>query len=124
MAFDLHGTLGALSWDFERMNELRLYSARGDGATDGYARILSGPEHPFHERFNPAPGAGLSYDDLKTIEVYHFLKSIDSGEQAEPGFREALAVAEVQAAIERSWNTESWEEVGRIGAESVPEPRA
>jgi hypothetical protein len=33
------------------------------------------------------------------------------GVLGEPGFGEVLAVAEVQAAIERSWQSERWEEI-------------
>jgi predicted dehydrogenase len=109
MAFEVHGTRGAIAWDFEAMNELRVYRANGGSA--GYTRILSGPEHPFHAHFNPAPANGLGYDDLKVIEASRFLKSVVENKQGEPGFREALAVARVQEAIERSWETERWETV-------------
>ncbi len=111
LAWEVHGTGGALNWDFERMNELNLFLSHEDSARDGYTRIMSGPEHPFHAQFNPGPGVGLGYEDLKLIEAYQFLKSIRDGEQREPGFREALAVADVLAAIQRSWETGGWENV-------------
>jgi predicted dehydrogenase len=110
-AFEAHGTRGALAWDFERMNELSLYLAEADGARAGYRRILSGPEHPLHARFNPAPANSLGYDDLKVIEAFRFLQSVVDGRQGEPGFREALAVARVQAAVQRSWGSGSWENI-------------
>jgi predicted dehydrogenase len=131
MAFEVHGTRGALAWDFECMNELRLFSfvgqafepdtnhrqarkpdlqGRGDEES-GYRRILSGPQHPFHANFNPAPANGLGYEDLKVIEAHQFLKSIAEDKPGEPGFREALAVATVQSAIQRSWQSERWENV-------------
>lgn len=113
-SFELEGTHGALSWNFERMNELTVFLPDGSGAHDGYTRIVSGPNHPFHGRFNPATGTGLGYDDLKAIEAQQFLQSIAAKQQAEPGFAEALRVAEVLAAIERSWQTESWQEVTRL----------
>jgi predicted dehydrogenase len=109
MAFEVHGTLGALAWDFERMNELSLSLSTPTGGYGGYTRIVSGPEHPFHAHFNPAPANGLGYDDLKVIEANQFLKSVADGQQGEPGFQEALAVANVQSAIQRSWQTERWE---------------
>jgi predicted dehydrogenase len=112
MAFEIHGTKGALAWDFESMNELRL-ALSNQGEAGGYRRILSGPEHPFHANFNPAPANSLGYEDLKIIETYQFLKSIVDGKQGEPGFREALAVAGVQSAIQRSWQSERWENVIR-----------
>jgi predicted dehydrogenase len=111
MAFEVHGTRGAIGWDFEAMNELRVY--RADGSSTGFTRILSGPEHPFHAHFNPAPANGLGYDDLKVIEASRFLKSVVENKQGEPGFREALAVARVQEAIARSWETERWEAVDK-----------
>jgi predicted dehydrogenase len=110
MAFEVHGTRGALAWDFERMNELWMCRV-ADGTPTTYRRVLSGPEHPSHARFNPAPATGLGYDDLKVIEAYQFLKAIVDGRQGEPGFREALSVANVQTAVGRSWESGRWESV-------------
>jgi hypothetical protein len=53
----------------------------------------------------------MGFDDLKLIEAVQFLSSVASRKQGEPGFREALAVAEVQEAMQRSWKSERWEEV-------------
>ena len=77
---------------------------------------MSGPAHPFHARFNPGAGVGLSYEDLKTIEAYQFLKSVAEHRQGEPGFAEALRVAEVLAAIERTWESGSWQDVAGTAA--------
>jgi hypothetical protein len=55
----------------------------------------------------------MGYDDLKVIEAYNFLRSVVSGQQGEPGFSEALAVAQVQQAIMRSWESHHWEVVER-----------
>jgi predicted dehydrogenase len=110
-AFEINGTKGAISWNFEKMNELQVYLPDGEGAHDGYVRIYSGPEHPFHVNFNPAPATGLGYNDLKVIEAHQFLKSVVEGKQGAPGFSEALAVAEFQNAVQRSWDSGGWEEV-------------
>ena len=109
MAFEIHGTKGAVRWDFERMNELQLYSV--DGPHDGFVTLQSGPAYPGHAHFNPGPAVGLGYDDLKAIETFHFLQSIEAGRQSEPGFCEALAVARVLSAIERSWSSDRWETI-------------
>ncbi len=115
MAFEVHGTRGAIRWDFERMNELQVYLPEEEGGHDGFVTIVSGPEHPSHLRFTPGPALGLGYDDLKAIEAGKFLDSIAAGSQGEPGFADALAVAEVQDAVARSWESESWEPVRGIG---------
>jgi len=109
--FELNGTEGALKWNFEQMNEMHVQFRSKNDAEDGFIRIVSGPAHPFHHYFNPGPGIGLGYDDLKTIEAYQFLKSVAEGQQGQPGFEEALAVANVQRAVQRSWESERWEAV-------------
>lgn len=113
MAFEIHGTQGAARWDFERMNELRLYTV--DGPQNGFVTLQSGPAYPGHAHFNPGPALGLGYDDLKALETYHFLRSIAEGRQGEPGFNEARAVADVLAAVERSWASDRWETIERSG---------
>ena len=112
-AFEVHGTRGALAWDFERMNELLLF--RPDEAGDaGYARVPMGPRHEPFGRFQPGPGLAMGYDDLKVVEAALFLDSVVDGEQREPGVREALAAARVVAAMERSAASGGWEQVGDV----------
>ena len=110
-SFGLNGTKGAVGWDFERMNELQLYLPGGDDADDGYMRILAGDQYPHHGNFVPGSGTGIGYEDLKVIEAYEFLQSIINDRKHTPGFEHALQVAEVNAAMVRSWESGRWEEV-------------
>ncbi len=111
MAFELNGTKGALSWDFERMNELQLYLPGEDWGHDGFTRLVAGDRHPFHGNFNPGEGSGLGYEDMKVIEARHFLKAVAAGAPAAPDFTDAVKVAEVHAAMIRSWSSGGWEAV-------------
>lgn len=114
MSFEVHGTQGAIKWSFERMNELQVqWRTDANPAEDGFTTLLSGPAHPYHGHFNPGWGTGLGYDDLKAIEAYHFLHAIVTGEQGEPGFVQAAAVAHVQQAMMQSWENGNWEVVQR-----------
>jgi predicted dehydrogenase len=117
MAFEINGTKGALKWNYERMNELQLFIPDGTDEHDGPVLIQAGPAHPWFSSFYPGSGNSMSYDDLKTIEAFQFLKSVVEGRQAEPGFAEALNVAAVQDAIARSWTSERWESVEAIPAD-------
>jgi predicted dehydrogenase len=110
--FEVNGTEGAVSWDFERMNELHVYSPLPSGDS-GYARVLMGPGHPDFARFQPGQGIPMGYDDLKVIEAHLFLESIADGVQREPGVREIAAAAAVIDAMVRSAESGSWEEVRR-----------
>lgn len=117
-AFDWHGTDGAARWDFQRMNEIDIYSpdekqciGEKPDPHDGFARVLAGPEHPDFHWFQPGAGISLGYDDLKTLEVFHFLRSIAEGRPHEPGVAQALRVAQIQKAVQRSWQSGLWIEV-------------
>lgn len=108
MALEVYGTQGSVKWNFERMNELEVFLIDPDGH-HGYTRMLSSDRYPYHGVFVPGAANGIGYEDLKTIEDYEFLSGVAAGEQRQPGFAEARAVAEVQDAIVRSWSSGAWE---------------
>ena len=114
-AFEVHGSRGALAWDFERMNELLVYRSL-DTDDAGYTRVLMGPQHEPFGHFQPGPGLPMGYDDLKVIEASLFLESVVDGEQRQPGVREALAAANVMAAMERSSTSGAWEPVTGVSS--------
>lgn len=108
LRFEVHGSRGTIACHHERMNELELYVAEGPPATRGFRTILSGPLHPPYDRFCPAPGHGLGFNDLKTIEIAGFLKAIAEDGETYPSFEHGLAIervihAMVQSARERRW---------------------
>ncbi len=121
MSFDVHGTQGAVHWEFERMNELAVYKPQDKNRVgqvpdchDGYTRILAGPEHPGFAWFQPGPGIGLGYDDLKALEAFQFLESLRRNRPHAPSIEDALRVAEVQGAVVRSWQNDGWTDVDTI----------
>jgi predicted dehydrogenase len=111
MAFDVHGTRGAVSWNLERMNELQVYLAEDEPHT-GYRTVFGGERFPYHGRFVPGSANGIGFEDLIVIEDYEFCRSVAAGRLHVPGFAEALACVRVQAALLRSVESGRWEEVG------------
>ena len=108
MGFEVHGTEGALSWELERMNELRRFQLSSDGKDEGYTTILVGAHHPDFAAFQPGAGVPMGYDDLRVLEARNFLASVRDGEQREPGVEEMVAAARVLDAIERSAKSGAW----------------
>jgi predicted dehydrogenase len=119
MAFDVYGTRGALSWNLEALNELRVYRATTDRGS-GYTTVLGGDRFPHHGAFVPGAGNPIGFEDLVTIEDFEFCRAIAEGEPFAPGFQEALAWAEVQAALLRSADHGRWETVGPLRAGGPP----
>ena len=109
LSFEVTGAKGAICFSQERMNELHLY--RRQGPKSGFTRIESGPDHPPYDRFCPAPGHHLGFNDLKVIEVAELLEAHANGTACRPDFREALQVQETVEAIAESARRGSWVDV-------------
>jgi len=113
MAFEVRGTRGALAWDFQRMGELQLYSSADRDA--GFRRVFVGPAAGDFGHFQPDAGNPMSYNDLKVIEAKLFLQSIVDGTDAIPSVKEALETAQVLEAMQRSFESRTWEAVQPAG---------
>jgi predicted dehydrogenase len=105
--FEIHGTAGAVSWDFRRMGELSL--ASGTSYQDEPVRtIFVGPHDGDYAAFQPGAGTAMSYDDLKVIEAYRFLRSVEDGTPHGATLADAIAGAEALDAMTRSAETGTW----------------
>jgi predicted dehydrogenase len=109
--FEIHGTKGALMFDQERMNEIRLYKVDDTEGRRGHRTILSSPEHEDYANFCPAPGHGLGINDLKIIEVRNFLNSIATDTAIHCDFQNGWRVQAIVDAIEYSHLKHEWSDV-------------
>jgi predicted dehydrogenase len=117
MAFDAYGTRGAVGWNLERLNELRLYRATSDRGS-GYTNVLGGDRFGHHGAFVPGSGNPIGFEDLVTIEDHEFCTAVAENRPFEPGFEQALEFARVQDALLRSVRTGSWETVVPLAGET------
>jgi predicted dehydrogenase len=106
LTFEVTGERGALRFEAERMNEIGLYLDEKTGS--GFRRILIEPAHPDYGAFLPAPGHGLGFNDLKTIEIKAFLDGVAAGENAEPDLAEAARIGRICEAILDSAASGRW----------------
>ena len=112
--FEINGTEGSVKWNLERFNELQA-NLKGSEET-GYTQVFSSPGHGDHRAFNPSAGLGPGLRDFKTIELHRFFRAVLGEAEPVPGIAEALAVAEVQRAVARSWESGGWEVVEGAGS--------
>jgi predicted dehydrogenase len=113
LGFEIYGTDGSATWNFEQMNELRLCLGQG-GSDRGYTTVLGNSALGDYGRFQPGPGNSMSYDDLKVIEAKKFLVAAGGGEQRNSTIEEALADAEVIAAAAASARDGAWHKVAPV----------
>jgi predicted dehydrogenase len=108
--FEVHGTTGALSWDFRRMGELQV--GRGGSPQDQpVSTVHVGPGAGDYAAFQPGAGIALSYDDLKVVEAALFLRSIAERRTYGAGLADAVRCAEVLEAMAGSAISRSWVDV-------------
>jgi predicted dehydrogenase len=105
--FEVHGTRGAVFWDFRRMNELAV--SLGDAYQDqAVSTIYVGPGHGEYAAFQPGSAVAMGYDDLKVVEAYSFLRSIVEEVPYGTNLQDAVRAATVLDAMTRSAETGSW----------------
>ncbi|WP_344301919.1 Gfo/Idh/MocA family protein [Paractinoplanes deccanensis] len=105
--FEIHGSKGALFWDFRRMGELGV--AAGDDYQDESVKVrfAQSGDGDFGA-FQPGAGIPMGYDDLKVIEAARFLRSIREGKPHGATLVDAIRSAEALDALERSVATGAW----------------
>jgi predicted dehydrogenase len=115
MAFDVHGTRGALRWNLETMNQMEVFLVDDDGrAPRGYTTVFAGDRYPYHGHFVPGDANSIGYEDMKTIEDFEFLSSVARSTPHHPGFDDALRYVAVQSAWLESCRTGTWQDVAPL----------
>jgi len=105
--FEIHGTTGALSWDFRRMGELGV-SVGSDYLDQAVQTAYVGPGTGEAGAFQPGSGIALGYDDLKVIEAARFLESIADGRPHGATVEDAVHSARALDAMTRSAEQRTW----------------
>ncbi|GGG13422.1 oxidoreductase [Rhodococcoides trifolii] len=105
--FEIHGTSGAVFWDFRRMGELGV--SRGTQYQDQpVSTVFVGPGSGDYAAFQPGSASAMGYDDLKVIEARNFLVSIERGTPVGATVWDAVRAAEVLDAMVESVDTGRW----------------
>jgi predicted dehydrogenase len=105
--FEIHGTKGAVFWDFRRMGELGV--SVGTAYQDqSVSTVYVGPAHGTYGAFQPGSATSMSYDDLKVIEAYEFLRSVADGTPHGATLDDAVRSAAALDAMAESVVTGTW----------------
>jgi predicted dehydrogenase len=105
--FEIHGTKGAVSWDFRRMGELGV--SRGASYQDQpVSTLYVGPGHGEFAAFQPGSANAMGYDDLKVIEAHTFLRSVAEGTPYGATLDDAVHSAAALDAMSRSAENGTW----------------
>ena len=104
---EVHGSTGALAWDFRRMGELRVCLDQDYQAATWSTRIM-GPSDGESGAFQPDTAIPLSFDDLKVIEAKRLLDFIATGKPHGATITEMVRTARLVDAALRSQAEQRW----------------
>lgn len=112
MRLEVDGSLGSISFDFERMNELQFHDHTLPAEEAGFRRILvTEPGHPYAAAWWPA-GHGLGYEHTFVHEVADFARDLAAGRAPAPGFADGLIVQRILTAVAASAAADAaWTEI-------------
>ncbi|RLV50091.1 gfo/Idh/MocA family oxidoreductase [Nocardioides mangrovicus] len=105
--FSVHGSAGALEWDFRRMGELRVCLDQ-DPQDAAYRTVYVDRNHGETAAFQPAGGIALGYDDLKVIEAHRLARSIAADQPEGATIHDAVRAARLAQAMATSVSTRGW----------------
>ena len=108
---ELHGTLGSVYFNYERLNELQVCWAKDPDDRRGFKTIYTGPAHFYGDATWNIPGMNIGYGELKAIEMFDFISAIVTGQQPSTRFEVGYRVERVCAAVAKSAESRQWEKV-------------
>ena len=112
--FEVHGSTGALAWDFRRMGELQLCLDQ-DYQAASWTTHRVGPSDGEAGAFQPDTAIPLSFDDLKVIEAKRLLTSIVTGKPDGATIADMVLAARLVDAMLRSDAEQRWITLSRKG---------
>ena len=108
----IFGSNGSIVYDQERFNELQLYLTSDRPTEQGFRTILAAPHHAPYDRFIPAPGHGLGFNDLKTIECRQLIGGILGQPSVVISFEDGILIERAVAGAAKSFQEGRWVELG------------
>jgi predicted dehydrogenase len=120
LQIEVYGTLGALTFDLESINELHFLDATLPVREQGFTRILvTEPDHPYLDAWWPQ-GHIIGWEHTFTHQIRDFLTAIETGTAPSPSFEDGLQVQHVLAAVEESAKNKSTITTVQTGRLTIP----
>ncbi len=105
---EINGEKGSLAFNFERMNELEVYSAKDPADRQGFKTILATePVHPYISAWWP-PGHIIGYEHTFINQAADLLTGIAKNKPLSPDFEDGLRCQQVLDAVLQSCKTGRW----------------
>ena len=113
--FEINGADASIRWDLHDLNRLEYFDHRDESIVRGWRSIhVTDGDQPYMDKWW-VPGLGIGYEHSFVHQVADFLKSLETGENCSPTFKEALQTQKVCEAVIESANSRSWKDTNVDG---------
>jgi predicted dehydrogenase len=110
--FEINGANASIRWDLHDLNRLEFFDNADDSKLRGWRSIhVTDGDQPYMNKWW-VPGLGIGYEHSFVHQVADFLKTLETGGQCRPTFKDALETQKVCEAVINSANSKSWKETG------------
>lgn len=110
-AYEIYGTKGSITYDYDEVNRLRFYSHGDREGRRGFREIDVGTENETFRAFLPLPNFALGYNESKIIEAFEVIRSITTNTLAWPTFETGYHICQIIDACMESSRTRSWVDI-------------
>ncbi|MEO6187704.1 MAG: Gfo/Idh/MocA family oxidoreductase [Ginsengibacter sp.] len=110
--FEINGEHASIRWDLHDLNRMEYFDYSDESRVRGWRSIhVTDGDHPYMDKWW-VPGLGIGYEHSFIHQAADFLKSLETGEDCSPTFREAYATQQVCEAVIESADSRSWKDTG------------
>ncbi len=110
--FEINGENASIAWDLHDLHRLSFFDHRDESKLRGWKSVhVTDGDHPYMGNWW-VPGLQIGYEHSFVHQVADFLKSLETGEPAQPDFASALETQKVCDAVLKSAQDGKWAEVG------------
>ena len=106
--FEINGANGSIRWDLHDLNRLEYFDNGDESNLKGWRSIhVTDGDQPYMNKWW-VPGLGIGYEHSFVHQAADFFKSLETGEDCAPTFKDAFETQKVCEAVLDSAATRSW----------------
>jgi predicted dehydrogenase len=110
--FEINGEHASIRWDLHDLNRLEYFDHRDESIVRGWRSIhVTDGDQPYMDKWW-VPGLGIGYEHSFIHQAADFLRSLETGNDCHPTFRDAYETQKVCEAVIESANSKSWKDTG------------
>lgn len=110
--FEINGEHASIRWDLHDLNRLEYFDHRDESIVRGWRSIhVTDGDQPYMNKWW-VPGLGIGYEHSFIHQVADFLKSLETGTDCHPTFKDSYETQKVCEAVIDSANSRSWKNTG------------